>query len=109
MTFDEYWPGRPSKWFGSFAAVTVPDSFADGTLLEIWLSAVLASSGLLAAGAGEAPPFPFDVCCDEALLPLLQAVRLARSAAVIAVVVRVLFTGPILVAWGSLRNHVWAM
>jgi hypothetical protein len=44
VTFDVYWFGRPRRWFGSLAAVTVPVTVAD--LTESFENAVLAVSSL---------------------------------------------------------------
>ncbi|MCA1270810.1 hypothetical protein ACIPQH_34790 [Streptomyces rubiginosohelvolus] len=76
VTFDVYWFGRPRRWFGSLAAVTVPDSLADDTSAAMWENALLALAGLF---AGESD-FPEAVESEVLLLHATAPAR--RSAAV---------------------------
>src|SRR5690349_4708167 len=85
VTFDVYWLGRPRRWLGSLAAVTVPESFASWTLAEICVSALVAVRGWLPVALA----FPASSLAFG--LVLLHAVSPAQRMSAAAVVVRVLF------------------
>jgi hypothetical protein len=83
VTFDVYWFGLPRRWFGSFAAVTVPERLAVLTCADSFANAALAVSLLLAVAGLVLWP---EVDCAGPLL--LQAAR-ESSRAPVATVVRV--------------------
>jgi hypothetical protein len=84
VTFDVYSWGRPSRWFGSFSAVTVPVRFAVGTVVDIFWNAARAVSGLPASVPGLAGSWASVVEFEGALPP--HAVRESRRATTDAVV-----------------------